>query len=109
MEYVSGNIFIREGGPLAKDEVVEGHGHNFDHTTYVVRGAFKIERLVDGAVTQSVIKRAGQLKSWVLIKAHADHKLTALEDNSVYHCIFAHRDPQGEVVQDYDGWESAYV
>ena len=53
-EYASGNIFIREGR-IEKGEVVEGHTHNFDHTTYVARGGFRIERLSkDGSVERAV-------------------------------------------------------
>ena len=108
MEYKSGNIFIREEGPMAAGAVVEGHEHNFDHTTYVTKGSFLIERLEGNKVVQSVTKRAGDLKNWVLILAGACHRLTSLEDGSVYHCIYSHRTPQGEITQEYDGWPNAY-
>jgi hypothetical protein len=29
--------------------------------------------------------------------------------NALGHCIYAHRTPQGEVVQEYDGWSPAYL
>lgn len=108
MEYVSGNIFIRETPPMPAGGVVDGHKHNFDHTTYVVKGSFRIEHLNDdGSIVRSVEKHSGQLKNWVLIKAGALHRLTALENNSIYHCIYSHRTPQGEIVQEYDGWVEA--
>ena len=110
MEYVSGNIFIREMAFDKAGDVVESHTHNFDHTTYVIRGALKIESLdAEGNVLKSVEKKASNGHNWVLIKKDVIHRLTALEDNSMGHCIYAHRDAQGEIQQDYDGWTPGYV
>lgn len=108
MEYVSGNIFIREMGFEKAGDVVAGHTHNFDHTTYIVRGSVRIESLnADGSVKQATVKRAADGHNWVLIKADVLHRITALEDASLGHCIFAHRNPQGEVVQVNEGWVEA--
>ncbi len=105
VEYALGNVFIREGGPMFAGEVVEGHKHNFDHVTYISKGSARIDRLDDaGDVRQSVEKRANDGRNWVLILAGTLHRITALEDGTIYHCIYAHRTPQGEVVQEYDGW-----
>jgi quercetin dioxygenase-like cupin family protein len=109
MEYISGNIFIREMRlERAGDEIV-GHRHNFDHTTYVAAGALRIDQLDDdGAVLRSVEKRATDGHNWALIKAGVAHRITALMDGSIGHCIYAHRNPQGDVVEHYDGWPPAY-
>lgn len=104
MEFVSGNIFIREMRFDKAGDVVEGHAHNFDHTTYVSRGALRFE--TDG---KSIEKHAADGRNWALIKAGVKHRIVALEDNSMGHCIYAHRTPQGEVVQEWDGWEQGYV
>jgi hypothetical protein len=120
MEYVSGNIFIREMDFEAVGGVVNGHTHNFDHTTYIVRGTVKIEsfKLKEGAdpdleeswvPLKTVIKKASDGHNWVLIKAECKHKLTQLEPNSMGHCIYSHRTPQGDVVQDWDGWREGCV
>lgn len=110
MEFISGNIFIREMRFEAVGEVVAGHTHNFDHTTYVVRGALLVEGLdADDNVVKSAIKRADEGHNWVLIRADTKHRLTALETNSLGHCIYSHRDPQGDVVQVHDGWTPGYV
>ena len=124
MEYVSGNIFVREMAFEKAGDSHVGHSHNFDHTTYVVRGAIKIEQLqvvvpavldADGiettpaefGVIRTIEKKASQGHNWVLILAKAYHRLTALEDNSMGHCIYSHRSAQGEVVQQWEGWDYA--
>lgn len=110
MELISGNIFIRPMQFAQAGDVVQGHTHNFDHTTYVVRGSLLIEAVdAEGNVTKSVVKKASDGHNWVLIKAEVRHRITALEDNSLGHCVYAHRTPQGDVVQEYDGWSDAYV
>lgn len=110
MEYVLGNVLAREMHFAKEGAVVEGHTHNFDHVTYIVRGALRIETLdAAGEVAQSVVKRATDGRNFVLIKANVCHRLTALEDDCMGHCIYAHRTPQGDVVQEYDGWRDAYV
>lgn len=110
MELVSGNIFIREMRFENAGDVVHGHTHNFDHTTYIARGAVRIEQLgADDSVLNTVEKRTTDGHNWVLIKAEVRHRITALEDGSIGHCIYAHRTPQGDVVQQYDGWSECYV
>lgn len=109
MEYVSGNIFIRQMFFPTAGFVVVGHRHDFDHTTYVARGSLRIERLdAHGNVERSIVKTASAGYNWCLIKAGVIHRLTALEDDSMGHCIYSHRDPQGEVIQLADGWTTAY-
>lgn len=109
-EFISGNIFIREMLFGDIGFVVDGHTHNFDHTTYIVRGAVRIEQLdADGSVVRTIDKRATDGHNWVLIKAAVKHRLTALEPHSLGHCIYSHRNGQADVVQDYDGWTQGYV
>lgn len=123
-EYVSGNVFVREMRFGKAGEIVNGHAHNFDHTTYVARGALRVDQLAapiqvgtdatgaptyeDGAILKTVVKRATDGYNWVLIKAGVHHRITALEDGSIGHCIYSHRNPQAEVVVEYDGWAEAY-
>jgi quercetin dioxygenase-like cupin family protein len=109
MEFVSGNNFIRPMQFAAVGEVVDGHAHNFDHTTYCTRGAVRIEKLdADGNALQAIELHAVRNYNWALIKAGVSHRITALEANSMCHCIYAHRTPQGEIVQQFDGWSPSY-
>lgn len=109
MEFRAGHAFIREMRFAKAKQQVVGHKHNFDHITYVVKGALQIEKLNDdGIVLATTVRRASDGFNWVEIKADTMHRITALEDNSIGHCIYCHRTPQGEVVVEYDGWRPAY-
>jgi quercetin dioxygenase-like cupin family protein len=96
----TGNIFVREVPLLRAGSCIDGHAHNFDHMTYCVRGAARIER-----GTQRVDMQAGE---WALIEAGVVHRITALADDTLCHCIYSHRTPQGDVVQRATGWREAY-
>lgn len=109
MEFAAGNVFIREMEFAQAGGAINGHAHKFDHVSYVVRGALRFEQLdgKDGGVVRWVDKRALDGQNWVLIKAGVWHRIIALDGNSLGHCIYAHRTPQGRVVQKYDGWDKA--
>lgn len=109
MEVVLGNILIRQEPPLEKGQKVEGHTHNFDHVTYINKGKAKISRVSpDGEYAERVIS-ADDEYNYVLILKHHIHTIEAIEDNTMYHCVYSHRDPNtGEVVMEYNGWTDAY-
>jgi hypothetical protein len=88
--------------------VIKGHKHNFDHVTYCVRGRLRIEAVLPGGdrVTREI--GSDDLYPYVLIRAGVEHTLTALLDGTTYHCVYAHRTAQGDVVQAYTGWPDAY-
>lgn len=104
-EWVSGNIFVRPNVMLTAGDIVNGHAHNFDHTTIVFSGAIRIKRtLADGKEQSQEIAAPGHC----LILAGVEHEITALLDNTVFWCVYAHREPQGEVAQEVTGWHEAY-
>ena len=87
----------------------EGHSHNYDHTTIVIRGrvkvAYRYERdgqLIDGETREYA---AGE---YFVCLAKVHHTIKALEDDTAYVCIFSHRDFDGIVVQAYVGNAAAY-
>lgn len=112
-ELVLGNIFVRPNCGMAQGAVCDGHTHNFDHVTFVTRGSFRITRTWPDGRTETIVVHApgsaGYDGRWfVLIKAECMHRLEALEPNSDFFCVYAHRDPQGRVLQHYDGWLESY-
>ena len=104
-EWISGNIFIRPNHLETVGAKVAGHKHNFDHTTIVHSGAVHVRaKLPDGRV----IERDFKAPAHFLVKADVEHEITALEDHTVFWCVYAHRDPQGRVTQEVTGWDEAY-
>lgn len=105
MEWASGNIYIRPN-KLFKGQLVDGHTHNFDHTTIFFKGSFHVKaKLPNG----TIIERDFTAPAHCLILADVEHEITALEDNSEFWCVYSHRSPQGDVVQEYNGWDQNYV
>ena len=121
MEYVSGNIFIRKNRLAKAGDFVDGHAHNFDHTSYVLKGAVLVEAVTpDGRTIRRVFRSpyhaaadlgemdgATEGPNWFLVKAEVTHKITALIDDTEFDCIYSHRTPQGDVIQHWNGWQEA--
>lgn len=106
MEWVSGNIFIRPNILEKAGEKIQGHTHNFDHTTIFFTGSFHVKAVLPNG---KIIERDFHAPSHCLIKADVVHEITALEDKSQFWCVYAHRNAQGDVVQEYNGWGTSYV
>ncbi len=103
-EWISGNIFIRPNPLEKKGDVVEGHKHNFDHTTIVFKGSVHVKAVKpDGTIKEKDFVAP----SHFLVKADTEHEITALEDNTEFWCVYSHRDPQGRITQEYTGWGKA--
>lgn len=101
MEWISGNIFIRPNALLPKGHIIHGHKHKFDHTTFVMKGSVHVKRTnLDGTITEEDFKCPAHF----LTKKDIEHEITSLEDDTTYYCVFSHRNAQGDVVQEFDGW-----
>mgnify|MGYP006387921281 FL=1 len=97
------NVFVRQMVFTKAGDKVHGHAHNFPHMTYVVKGIVRVK-----GPKQTVTINAQEPGNWLLIPAGVEHELTAMVDDCLAHCIYAHRTPQGEVSQMYTGWRPAY-
>lgn len=106
MEWASGNVFIRANRLDRAGDGTEGHEHNFDHTTIIFQGAVRITARLPGG---GRVVREGAAPAHFLIRAGVRHEIEATADGTVYWCVYSHRDHQGEVCQEYDGWRDAYV
>lgn len=97
--------------------------HEFDHTTFFVRGQFRalrferalnqrLEPLADPNGDPVWLLRDDRIFSsgqWCLIQKDMLHRFECLSDEGEFACIYAHRDPQSrEVVQNFNGWSKAY-
>jgi len=105
VEWVSGNVFIRPNALPRAGDAVQGHTHNHDHTTIVFKGAVHVRAVLPNG---AVIERDFTAPAHFLVRADVEHEITALADDTVFWCVYAHRTAQGDVVQTATGWEEAY-
>ena len=91
-----GNIWVRQHNLPKKGGVIEGHKHHFDHVSLLTSGKVKVE--VEGHCPKEFVA-----PTFIVIKKEHEHKITALEDNTVWYCVFALRDVDGEVIEIYEG------
>lgn len=105
MDFISGNVFVRKN-PLRKaGDYVNGHKHNFDHTTIVFKGAVHVKaKLPNGTVTE----RDFVAPTHFLVRKDVEHEIIATVDDTEFWCVYAHRTVQGEVSQIYTGFDEAY-
>ena len=84
-------------------EANHGHEHNYDHTTIVIRGRLKVLYAYekDGQTIEGESEEFGQGET-IHIRAKVRHTLIALEANTMYMCVFSHRDFNGVVVETYN-------
>lgn len=109
-DFVCGVLRIRAFSFEKAGQKCEIHEHNFGHVVDCKRGTLIIRLLNgDGTVQKEITKKAGtMLGSFLSVPAKTLHQLEAGEDGTVYHCLFPHRNFDGEIVEEYDGWEPAY-
>ena len=105
VERALGNIYVRPNTLLHAGDVTQGHTHNFDHVTVIFRGAVHVKATLPSG---QIIEQDFAAGDYFLIRADVTHEFTALMDDTLYICAYSHRTPQGEVVQDYTGWDEAY-
>jgi hypothetical protein len=96
-----GNIWVRQNLLKKSGEVTQGHKHHFDHVSLLATGKVRVE--VEGFEPKEFTA-----PTFIVIKKEHSHKFTALEDNTLWYCVFALRDVDGEVTDIYSGDNSPY-
>lgn len=106
---VAGPVYLRCFHLAEICHVSEGHQHHYDHLTLVVRGGIRVtyKYLKDGQIVEGETTDFGPGEH-LTIKAEVFHTIKALAPDTVYVCIFSHRDFDGAVVQEYGGNTRAY-
>lgn len=105
IEWISGNIFIRPNELPKKGDTIEGHKHDFDHTTIVYTGAVHVlAKYPDGSTREGDFAAPAHF----LVRKGIEHTITATEPNTVFWCVYSHRTPQGEVSHENTGWQGGY-
>lgn len=113
-----GGVFVRPNFLDNIGQVCGNHAHEFDHMTFVATGSVHVKRTApDGTITEKDFYAANSkyvdIKNgiplcWFLVNAEDKHEIFALEDNTVFFCMYAHRDPQGRIVWQMDGWNQPF-
>lgn len=81
------NMFVKQMVFRKAGDKEHGHAHCYDHLTLLASGKLRVTALgKDSDFTAP---------THIFIKADVEHELTALEDNTVAHCIHAIREPDG--------------
>lgn len=76
---VCANVFTRMMIFKKKGDIEQGHTHEFDHVTLLSSGALKI--YANGKEKEFIAPQ------FIYIRKNVEHKLEALEDNTVAACI----------------------
>jgi hypothetical protein len=97
----AGGVYLRQHHLIKAGDFHRGHKHHFNHVTLVQRGAVLCE--VEGRPS---LRLAAPV--FVVIDKDKVHRFTALTDDTLYYCIFALRDPEGEVTDRYSGDDAPY-
>ena len=87
-----GNIWVRQNVFELAGETHEGHEHKFDHVTLLVSGKVSIQ------IGKEVPKEF-TAPTFIVIRKQHNHKITAMADGTVYYCVFALRDIDGQVME----------
>jgi quercetin dioxygenase-like cupin family protein len=84
------NVFIRQMKFAKAGSVVQGHTHNYDHLTLLAKGRLKI------TVNEKISEYAAP--HMIFIHKDFEHRLEALEDDTLAYCIHAVREAETDDV-----------
>jgi hypothetical protein len=96
-----GNIWVRQNYLEKIGDIHPGHKHNFDHISLLASG--KVEVTVNGHEP-----KVFKAPTFIVIKKEHYHTFKALEDNTLWYCVFALRDINGDVTDIYSEDNSPY-
>ena len=91
-----GNIWVRQNLLENVGDETTGHLHYFDHVSLLSNGKVEVE--IEGYPPKEFTA-----PTFIVIRKEHKHKFKALEPNSIWYCVFALRDVNGEVFDDIYG------
>jgi len=86
-----GNVWVRSNHLEKKGDFVKGHKHKFDHVSLLASGKVQVQ-------IANLEPQIFTAPTFIVIRKEFVHKITALEDNCIWYCVFAMRRIDGEVV-----------
>lgn len=90
-----GNVWLAQHHLPLADMEITGHAHSFDHASLLVQGRVKVQ--IEGEEWKEF-----QAPTFIVIRANLNHRIVALENDTIWYCVFAMRDFEGQVVSQYD-------
>lgn len=90
-----GNVWVRQNWLERAGDTGGGHAHYHDHITLLVRGSVSV-RVGDEPSKEFTAP------TFIAVKKNYSHEIVALEDDTVFYCVFALRDIDGEVMDIVD-------
>jgi quercetin dioxygenase-like cupin family protein len=84
------NVYVRQMHFHKANAFMDGHKHTYNHLTLLGKGKIKV--IVNDKETEYTAPHA------IFIHKDFEHKLIALEDDTVAYCIHAVRDEAGDVL-----------
>ena len=83
------NVWVRQKIFTKVGEEIGGHKHKYDHLSILAKG--EVQLRVDDQV------KVFHAPTFIVIPKDRVHNVTALTDDVLWYCVFAHRDINGEV------------
>ena len=96
-----GNIWVRQNLLENPGDAHAGHKHHFDHISLLVSGKVKVT--IEGCEPKEF-----SAPTFIIVKKESKHTFEALEENTLWYCVFALRDVDGNVTDFYSGDNSPY-
>lgn len=96
-----GNVWVKQNYLAKAGDRAGGHKHFFDHVSLLTQGSVRVE-------VKGFEPKVFNAPTFIVIKKEYEHDFVALEDGTLWYCIFALRDENGEVTDIYSGDNSPY-
>ena len=90
-----GNVWLAQHHLPISGMEIAGHAHSFDHASLLVQGRVKVQ--IEGEDWKEF-----QAPTFIVIRANLNHRIVSLVDDTIWYCVFAMRDFEGQVVSQYD-------
>lgn len=88
-----GNIWVRQNLIKYAGVSKPGHKHKFDHVSLLTQGRVQVH--VEGYEPKEFTA-----PTFIVIRKEHNHKFTALADDTIWYCVFALRDLDGEPIDE---------
>lgn len=86
-----GGLMVRIHQMRKAGDMHDGHEHHIDHVSLVISGAIRVKwrRLNERGEIVAAGTKDFKAPTFVTIRADTKHQITALEDDTVWSCLFA--------------------